>query len=48
MKLRNYALITVAVLVLAIAGEVTKQVWDARVRSTGSVVSSLGGVIKLV
>ena len=28
------------------AGEVTKQVWDALVRSTGGVVSGLGGAIK--
>lgn len=30
----------------ATAGEVTRQVWDALVRSAGNVVSSLGGAIK--
>jgi hypothetical protein len=30
----------------ASAGEVAKEVWDALLRSTGSVVSSLGGAIK--
>ena len=30
----------------ATAGDVTKQVWDALVRSTGSAVSSVGGAIK--